>query len=132
MMNWIAETRGQFRTVTGIWPMCRKDQPIVAKAPHKPTRLYSTERDPLSEIGNCLSFYPEGGGSLIQVVTYPGDRHSWMTHPDVKHLRLWWPNLQLWSVGEYTPEYADKTWASWTQWARCREGSTDPVDCLVQ
>jgi dienelactone hydrolase len=129
MANFIAQTRGQFRSVTGIWPTCRKDQPMKAGTPHTPTRLYSTEGDPISEIGNCRTFYPDGVGEWIQVITYPGDRHSWMTHPEVKGLRVWWPNAGVWTTGEYIPEYAEKTWTGWTRWARCLEVSSVPSDC---
>jgi hypothetical protein len=40
MVNFMAATKGQFKTVTGIWPLCRKEYPIKANAPHTPTRLY--------------------------------------------------------------------------------------------
>jgi dienelactone hydrolase len=124
-VNFIAKTRGQFKTVTGIWPLCRKDYSIKAHLPHTPTRFYATENDPVTEIGNCKSFYPQAGGGLIETIVYPGDRHSWMTHPDVKYSRVWWPNLKIWSVGEYIDEYAEKTWSSWSKWAQCTESKKD-------
>jgi dienelactone hydrolase len=123
MVNFIAATKGQFKTVTGIWPLCRKEYPIKANAPHTPTRLYSTEKDPLSDIGNCRSFYPNGGGDMIDVVTYAGSEHSWMTHPDLKYARVWWPNHKIWSESKYIESYAEKTWTSWVSWAKCIEGS---------
>jgi dienelactone hydrolase len=123
MVNFIARTKNQFKTVTGIWPLCRKEYPIKAYMPHTPTRFYSTEKDPISEISNCKSFYPQDGGGRIEVITYPGNQHSWMTHPDLKHNRVWWPNHKVWSVSEYIPEYAEKTWNSWHQWSLCNESS---------
>ena len=124
MVNFIAKTKNQFKTVTGIWPLCRKEYPIKAYMPHTPTRFYSTEKDPISEISNCKSFYPQDGGGRIEVITYPGNQHSWMTHPDLKHNRVWWPNHKVWSVSEYIPEYAEKTWNSWHQWSLCNESQT--------
>lgn len=121
MVNYIAATRGQFKTVTGIWPLCRKEYPIKAHMPHTPTRLYSTEDDPLADIHNCKTFYPNGGGDLIEIITYPGSAHSWMTHPDATGRKVWWPNHRIWSESRYIEEYAEKTWSSWTQWARCHE-----------
>ena len=121
MVNFIAKTKNQFKTVTGIWPLCRKEYPIKANLPHTPTRFYSTEKDPISEISNCKSFYPQDGGGQIEVITYPGNQHSWMTHPDLKYNRVWWPNHKVWSVSEYIPEYAEKTWNSWHQWSLCNE-----------
>lgn len=123
MVNFIAKTKNQFKTVTGIWPMCRKEYPIKANMPHTTTRFYSTEKDPISEISNCKSFYPQDGGGQIEVITYPGNQHSWMTHPDLKYNRVWWPNHKVWSVSEYIPEYAEKTWNSWHQWSLCNETS---------
>ena len=123
MVNFIARTKNQFKTVTGIWPLCRKEYPIKAYMPHTPTRFYSTEKDPISEISNCKSFYPQDGGGQIEVITYPGNQHSWMTHPDLKYNRVWWPNHKVWSVSEYIPEYAEKTWNSWHQWSLCNESS---------
>jgi dienelactone hydrolase len=132
MVNFIAATRGQFKTVTGIWPLCRKDYPIKAHMPHTPSRFYSTEDDPLAEIRNCRSFYPNGGGEMIEIITYPGRAHSWMTHPDVKDRRVWWPNHGIWSESRYIEEYAEKTWSSWSAWARCREGGSATDSCHKQ
>lgn len=126
MVNSVAATRGAFTSVTGIWPMCRPEYAFKANRPHTPTRLYSTIDDPLSNISNCPSFYPDGGSPLLEIVTYPGDRHSWMTHPEVKNRRVWWPNHRLWSTGDYVEEYADRTWHGWTAWARCLERSAGP------
>lgn len=122
-VNFVSATRGQFKTVTGIWPLCRKEYHINAHTPHTPTRFYSTENDPLSDIKNCRSFYPGGGGNLIEIITYPGNEHSWMTHPDLKYQRVWWPNHKIWSVSKYVEEFAEKTWSSWVEWARCMEVS---------
>jgi hypothetical protein len=61
------------------WPLCRKAYPIKANAPHTPTRLYSTEQDPLPVMGNSPHFYPNGGGDLMDTVTYPGSAHSWVS-----------------------------------------------------
>lgn len=123
MVNFIAATKGQFKTVTGIWPLCRKEYPIKAYMPHTPTRFYATEHDPVSEISNCRSFYPDGGGDMIEIITYPGSEHSWMTHPDVKYMRVWWSNHKIWSENKYIEAYAEKTWSSWVSWAKCKEGS---------
>lgn len=123
MVNSVAATRGQFTSVTGIWPMCRPEQAFRSNRPHTPTRLYSTLDDPLSHISNCPSFYPEEGAPVLEIITYPGDRHSWMTHPSVKNRRVWWPNHRIWSTGDYIEEYAQRTWQGWVAWARCLEQS---------
>jgi dienelactone hydrolase len=128
-VNSILKTRGAFHTVTAIWPMCREEYRFEANYPHTPSRFYATQGDPLSEIANCLSHYPQGSERMIKIITYPGDFHSWMTHPDVTLQRVWWPNHRLWVTSAYVDEYADSTWKTWSDWARCVESGVSGVSC---
>jgi dienelactone hydrolase len=128
-VNNILKTKGAFRTVTAIWPMCREEYRFKGNYPHTPSRFYATKGDPLSDIGNCLSHYPQGADKMIKITTYPGDLHSWMTHPDVTWVNVWWPNHKLWVASAYVEEYAESTWKSWSEWARCMETKAPEGSC---
>lgn len=125
--NNLKSTNGMFKTVTGIWPICIEAQRFTGNNIHTPTRIYSGKNDIISEPKNCPSFYPSKGKELLTMTLYDTDLHSWMTHPDFTNKRTWWPNHKLWTKSSYDKELADKTWTSWTSWAKCMEKNSTEV-----
>ena len=125
--NNLRSTKGMFKTVTGIWPICIESQRFKANAIHTPTRIYSGVNDAISEPKNCSSFYPDNGNNMLNMILYDTDLHSWMTHPDLKNKRVWWPNHKLWTKNSYDEELANKTWQSWTLWAKCMEKNNNEI-----
>jgi len=123
--NNLKSTKGMFKSVTGIWPICIEAQRFKANSIHTATRIYSGLNDAISEPKNCPSFYPESGSTLLIMILYDTDLHSWMTHPDLTNQRTWWPNHKLWTKSSYDKELADKTWSSWTMWAKCMEKNSN-------
>jgi len=119
-VNSVRATDGAFKTVTSIWPICIEAQRFAGTTVHTPTRIYGGERDPISTPKNCPTFY-QNTNSNLELVLYDTDKHSWMTHPTFTNQRVWWPNHKLWTESAYDAELADKTWASWTVWAKSKE-----------
>jgi dienelactone hydrolase len=125
--NNLRSTNGMFKTVTGIWPICIEAQRFKANTIHTPTRIYSGINDAISEPKNCPSFYPDNGNKMLNMILYDTNLHSWMTHPDLRNQRVWWPNHKLWTKNSYDEELANKTWRSWTLWAKCMEKNTNEI-----
>lgn len=123
--NNLRSTKGMFKTVTGIWPICIESQRFSANQIHTPTRIYSGLNDAISEPKSCPSFYPNNGGDMLNMILYDTDLHSWMTHPDLTNQRTWWPNHKLWTKSSYDNELANRTWSSWTKWAKCMETNSN-------
>ena len=128
-INTIGKTRGFFKSATLVWPNClpRYRPPTLLEA-HTPTRIYSTENDPLSQPKNCPSFY--SNPYLIELKLYPGEMHSWATHPSNPPMKTFWTSYQINVTQQYVTQYADDMWSTWAIWAICmeQEGSCKQVN----
>ena len=118
--NSIGKTRGFFKTFNLIWPMCLPEyKPPTTLTAHTPTRIYATENDPISQPKNCPGFYSPD--SSIELKLFPGNIHSWATHPSIPQHTDYWPNYKQNVTHGYVKEYADSMWSTWSEWAKCME-----------
>lgn len=123
IVNSSEETKGFFKTVNLIWPMCLERYKFPKKlTAHTPTRVYATEDDPLSQPKNCPNLYSPD--SPIELKLFPGNVHSWATHPSITTHSAYWPNYNLSVTHSYVKSYAEEMWTSWASWARCMETNT--------
>ena len=107
---------GAFKSVALIWPDCRPVHKIRAGKLHTPTRIWSTENDPLSIPKNCPSYY-SGTEDMLTLSLYPGATHSWMTGPAFTPYTRWWPNQKVNVRSEYNETWSKQTFGDWKNWA---------------
>ena len=107
--NSLTKTKGFFKTYNLIWPMCLAEYaPTTLLDAHTATRIYATESDPISQPKNCPSYYTPQ--SPIYLRLFPGDAHSWVTHPSIPAHTDYWPNYKKFVFHRYVREYADEMW----------------------
>jgi len=107
---------GVFKSVALIWPDCRPVHKIPAGKLHTPTRIWSTESDPLSIPTNCPSYY-SGTDGMLTLSLYPGDTHSWMSGPAFTPYTRWWRVQQVNVRHEYNEAWSKHTFGEWKKWA---------------
>lgn len=105
-----------FKTVALIWPDCRPTNRLFFGKIHTPTRIWSTEDDPLSVPKNCPSFYTDEDRKLT-LTLYPGATHSWMTSPYFQPFTRYWPNQKVNVRHEFNEKWANETFREWKSWA---------------
>jgi dienelactone hydrolase len=103
-----------FKSVSLIWPFCKgKFYPLGSI--HTPTRIWATEKDPLSDAWNCHSYY-SNNKNLLTVTLYEGDHHSWFTHPSVDGVSVYWPKHQVQVFSKFNQPLFDQTMSDWKKW----------------
>lgn len=107
---------GIFKSVALIWPDCRPVHKIRAGKLHTPTRIWSTEDDPLSIPKNCSTYYT-ASEEMLTVSLYPGETHSWMNGPRFIPYTRWWPVQQVYVRHEYDEKLSKQTFYEWKKWA---------------
>ncbi len=129
---WIAGDKmpsSSLKSVTLIWPVCIEGAAAPYGQVTLPTRIYATENDPISEPNRCPGLFT-GNREWLELHLYPGNTHSWMTHPAQNAGATYWPNWKRTSYSFYNPDYAERTWSSWARWAKCLE-SKQSSECRV-
>lgn len=110
---------GVFKSIALIWPTCINSDKLKLGNLHTPTKIWATESDPLSRAQECHKSY-EGGHELLELHLWPGDLHSWMTHPMVPKSERFWPRANVTVKHQFVKEYNDKTWDQWVEWAKSK------------
>ena len=122
---WIAGDKmpsSALKSVTLIWPVCIDGTAAPYGQVTLPTRIYATEKDPISEPTKCPALFT-GNRELLELHLYPGNTHSWMTHPSHNPGATYWPNWERTSYSFYNRDYAERTWSTWVRWAKCLEAA---------
>jgi dienelactone hydrolase len=104
-----------FKSEALIWPDCRPVHKIRAGELHTPTRIWSTENDPLSIPKNCPSYYKDPN-NLLTLTLLPGDTHSWFTGPHISSFTRWWPVQNVYVKHEYNEQWTNQTFKEWKEW----------------
>lgn len=110
---------GSFKSIALIWPSCIDADKLKLGKLHTPTKIWATEADPLSRAQECHKSY-EAGHELLELHLWPGDLHSWMTHPNVPKSERYWPRANITVKHQFVKEYNDKTWDQWVEWAKSK------------
>jgi len=108
---------GSFKSIALIWPSCIEAEKLKLGKLHTPTKIWATESDPLSRAQECHRSYSDGL-ELLELHLWPGDLHSWMTHPGVPKSERFWPRANVTIKHQFVKEYNDQTWDQWVQWAQ--------------
>ena len=108
-----------FKSIALIWPSCIDADKLKLGKLHTPTKIWATESDPLSRAQDCHKSY-QGGHELLELHLWPGDLHSWMTHPRVPKSERFWPRANVTVKHQFVKEYNDKTWDQWVEWAKSK------------
>lgn len=114
-----ASQAGTFKSIALIWPSCLDAERLKLGKLHTPTKIWATESDPLSRAQECYKSYA-GGHDLLELQLWPGDFHSWMTHPNVPKSERVWPRANVTVKHQFVKEYNDKTWDQWVEWAKSK------------
>jgi dienelactone hydrolase len=104
-----------FKSVSLIWPLCRPSSKAPLGSMHTPTRIWATEKDPLSDAWNCHDYYT-GDTTLLNVTLYEGKNHSWFTHPSITGGNMYWPTHKTWVYSKFDQKLFDKTITDWKKW----------------
>ena len=105
-----------FKSVALIWPFCKMPRRQFQFGNiHTPTRIWATEKDPLSNAGNCHNYY-SGDKNLLTLTLYEGGNHSWFTHPSVTGFSTYWPVWGVQVFHKFDQTLFDKTMSDWKTW----------------
>lgn len=110
---------GTYKSIALIWPACINAERLEFGRVHTPTKIWATESDPLSRAQLCHKSYKEGH-ELLELHLWPGELHSWMTHPNVPKSERFWPVANVTIKHQFVKEYNDKTWDQWVDWAKSK------------
>jgi dienelactone hydrolase len=105
-----------FKSVSLIWPFCK--MPIRNHQfgnIHTPTRIWATEKDPLSDAWNCHRYY-SGNKDLLTLTLYEGGNHCWFTHPSINGVSIYWPVWRVQVFHKFDRALFDKTMTDWKIW----------------
>lgn len=104
-----------FKSVSLIWPFCKNAKFYPLGNIHTPTRIWATEKDPLSDAWNCHTYYT-GNKHLLTVTLYEGANHSWFTHPSLDGVSVNWSMHRVQVYSKFDQTLFDKTMRDWKIW----------------